>query len=173
MYKSIYQTSLVNNYNNLSSFIKQFRTDKKKAKLARLNYQLAVIEDGKYKIDELLESGRINAAKHKEFRDKLRAGDYSQVGAQEDLFKDVFQMEGVTLTDEDIARAEYLAREYGLLNRFMDKIYGQGGKMTYDDMLQEKEDLITEVEEEKDPSFRFLKYGPKSEGKVAEDFFTK
>ena len=171
MYKTIYQTDLVNSYNLLGSTIKQFKTARKKDKLARLNYQLAVIEEGKYKIDELLESGRINAAKHKELRDQLVSGDYSQVGQQEDLFKDVFQMEGVTLTDEDVARGEYMAKEYGLLNQFMDKIYGQGGKMTYDDMLQEKQDLLTEVEEkERDPSFRFLGFGPKSEGKVAEDY---
>ena len=143
MYKTIYQTDLVNSYNLLGSTIKQFKTARKKDKLARLNYQLAVIEEGKYKIDELLESGRINASKHKELRDQLISGDYSQVGQQEDLFKDVFQMEGVTLTDEDVARAEYMAKEYGLLNRFMDKIYGQGGKMRYDDMLQEKQDQST------------------------------
>ena len=152
LYKTIYQSAAENGINSLANTLTTFGIDGQKNRLARLNYQIATIEEGKYQIDLLLDKGRIDADKHKELSDQLTSGQYSQLDQAGDLFEDVFQIEGADITAEDVSRAKYLANEYKLLNGFMDKVYEKDNVLTYEDMLEEKNSLAqTVADREADP----------------------
>ena len=145
LYKTVFENDFKSQINLTSNSIKQHFASIKKDRLATLNYQLATIEEGKYQIDLLLEKGRIDPQKHKELTEQLTSGQYSDIDKSDDIMQDIFQLEGVEFTAEDAARSKAIAEEYGLLNKTMDNIFGNGGNKSYQDLLLEKDELAQEI----------------------------
>ena len=146
-YKTVFKSDFSNSLSNLSKTIKQFRLSGKMDQLASLNVNLAKIENNKMQVDALLQDGRISKQQHALLSNRIENGEFMEEDSENDLMQ-IYGNLGVN--EQDVARAEQLAKEYGLTNELMDAVYKSGNKTDYQSLLARKEELLKEVAEKEE-----------------------
>ena len=146
-YKTVFKSDFSNSLSNLSKTIKQFKLSSKLDRLAALNVNLAKIENNKMQVDALLQDGRIGKQQHALLSNRIENGEFMEDDSENDLMQ-IYGNLGVN--EQDVARAEQLAKEYGLTNELMDAVYKSGNKTDYQSLLARKEELLQEVAERED-----------------------
>ena len=116
-YKTVFKSDFSNSLSNLSKTIKQFKLSSKLDRLASLNVNLAKIENNKMQVDALLQDGRISRQQHALLSNRIENGEFMEEDSENDLMQ-IYGNLGVN--EQDVARAEQLAKEYGLTNELMD-----------------------------------------------------
>ena len=146
-YKTVFKSDFSNSLSNLSKTIKQFKLSSKLDRLASLNVNLAKIENNKMQVDALLQDGRIGKQQHALLSNRIENGEFMEEDSENDLMQ-IYGNLGVN--EQDVARAEQLAKEYGLTNDLMDAVYKSGNKTDYQSLLARKEDILKEIAERED-----------------------
>ena len=143
MYKSVYKSDFQNSLNMLGKTIREFKMTSKMDQVAKLQVNIAKIENARFEVDALLNAGKISNNEHAVLTSRINNGEFVEEEDYKQLY-DIFGNMGVN--EEDVSRANQLAEEYGLTNKVMDTIYDESDS-DYEAMLKRREKLLEDIDE--------------------------